>query len=249
MMKIVLIEDNPAARRNFLDLMDHYCSDIQFVGEAENVAKGIELIQNRQPDLVFLDIEMPDGTGFDVLQNLPEINFQVIFASSHEKYALKAIKFSALDYILKPIDPEELVQAIEKAKSEVTYHKTSKKVQTLIHNINDQQQNLTRLVLKDKYGIQIVAVRDIIHLEANGSYTKFFIYEQGTLMVSKGLKEYENILSSTQFFRCHQSHLINLDYLLRYDKRDGDYLILKDKSKVPLATRKKEKLLSIINSS
>lgn len=249
MMKIVLIEDNPAARRNFLDLLDHYCSDIQFVGEAENVAKGIELIQNRQPDLVFLDIEMPDGTGFDVLQNLPEINFQVIFASSHEKYALKAIKFSALDYILKPIDPEELVQAIEKAKSEVTYHKTSKKVQTLIHNINDQQQNLTRLVLKDKYGIQIVAVRDIIHLEANGSYTKFFIYEQGTLMVSKGLKEYENILSSTQFFRCHQSHLINLDYLLRYDKRDGDYLILKDKSKVPLATRKKEKLLSIINSS
>ncbi len=249
MMKIVLIEDNPAARRNFLDLLDHYCSDIQFVGEAENVAKGIELIQNRQPDLVFLDIEMPDGTGFDVLQNLPEINFQVIFASSHEKYALKAIKFSALDYILKPIDPEELVQAIEKAKSEVTYHKTSKKVQTLIHNINDQQQNLTRLVLKDKYGIQIVAVRDIIHLEANGSYTKFFIYEQGTLMVSKGLKEYENILSSTQFFRCHQSHLINLDYLLRYDKRDGDYLVLKDKSKVPLATRKKEKLLSIINSS
>lgn len=247
-MKVVLIEDNPAARRSFSQLLEEYCPDVKLIGEAENVAKGLDLLTNCSPDLVFLDIEMPDGTSFDILRKLPEINFQIIFASSHEKYALRAIKFSAIDYILKPIDPEELVNAIEKAKSELTNHKTSQKVQTLIHNTNNQEKDPTRLVLKDKYGIQIVPVKDIIHLEANGSYTKFYIHEQDSLLVSKGLKDYENILSSQQFFRCHQSHLINLDYLLRYDKRDGDYLVLKDKSKIPLATRKKESLLRIINT-
>ncbi|WP_109853470.1 LytTR family DNA-binding domain-containing protein [Aquimarina sp. AU58] len=246
-MKVVLIEDNPAARRNFLELLNEYCPNVDFIGEATNVAEGVALITASKPDLVFLDIEMPDGTGFDVLRKLPEINFQVIFASSHEKYALRAIKFSALDYLLKPIDPEELVEAIKKAKSELEHHKTPQRVQTLIDNINEQSKEPTRLVLKDKYGIQIVFVKDIMHLEANGSYTKFFIHKQDSLLVSKGLKEYENILSSQQFFRCHQSHLVNLDYLLRYDKRDGDYLVLKDKNKIPLATRKKEILLKLIN--
>lgn len=184
-----------------------------------------------------------------MLRKLPEINFQVIFVSSHEKYALRAIKFSALDYILKPIDPEELISAVEKAKSEFEHHKTPQRVQTLIDNISDQSKEPTRLVLKDKYGIQIVSVKDIIHLEANGSYTKFFIHEQDSLLVSKGLKNYENILSSSQqFFRCHQSYLINLDYLLRYDKREGDFQILKGGSKTPLATRKKDTLLKIINA-
>ncbi|WP_106794331.1 LytTR family DNA-binding domain-containing protein [Aquimarina sp. Aq78] len=246
-MKVVLIEDNPAARRNFLELLKEYCPTIDFIGEATNVAEGVALITASKPDLVFLDIEMPDGTGFDVLRKLPEINFQVIFASSHEKYALRAIKFSALDYLLKPIDPEELIEAVQKAESEFEHHKTPQRVQTLIDNINDQSKEPTRLVLKDKYGIQIVFVKDIIHLEANGSYTKFFIHNQDSLLVSKGLKEYENMLSSQQFFRCHQSHLVNLDYLLRYDKREGDYLVLKDKSKIPLATRKKEILLKLIN--
>lgn len=246
-MKVVIIEDNPAARRNFLELLNEYCPNVDFIGEATNVAEGIALITASEPDLVFLDIEMPDGTGFDVLRKLPEINFQVIFASSHEKYALRAIKFSALDYLLKPIDPEELVEAIKKARSEFEHHKTPQRVQTLIDNINDESKEPTRLVLKDKYGIQIVFVKDIMHLEANGSYTKFFIHKQDSLLVSKGLKEYENILSSQQFFRCHQSHLVNLDYLLRYDKRDGDYLVLKDKNKIPLATRKKETLLKLIN--
>ncbi|WP_062060280.1 LytR/AlgR family response regulator transcription factor [Aquimarina longa] len=246
-MKVVLIEDNPAARRSFLELLNEYYPNVHFIGEATNVEEGIALITINQPDLVFLDIEMPDGTGFDLLRKFPKINFQVIFVSSHEKYALRAIKFSALDYLLKPIDPEELIEAIEKAKSEFEHHKTQQRVQTLINNINSQSKEPTQLVLKDKYGIQIVAVKDIIHLEANGSYTIFFINKQDSLLVSKGLKDYENILSSQQFFRCHQSHLINLDYLLRYDKRDGDYLILKDKSKIPLATRKKEILLKLIN--
>ncbi|WP_103068043.1 LytR/AlgR family response regulator transcription factor [Aquimarina sediminis] len=247
-MKAILIEDNPSARKSFLNLLNEYCPDIQLIGQASNVAEGIATISASQPDLMFLDIEMPDGNGFDLLQKLPEISFQVIFVSSHEKYALRAIKSSALDYILKPIDPEELVEAVEKAKSEFEHHKTQQRVQTLINNISSQSKEPTQLILKDKYGIQIVSIKDIIHLEANGSYTKFFINGQDNLLVSKGLKDYENILSSQHFFRCHQSHLINLDYLLRYDKRDGDFLVLKDKSKVPLATRKKESLLKIINA-
>ncbi|WP_271783365.1 LytR/AlgR family response regulator transcription factor [Aquimarina algiphila] len=247
-MTSVLIEDNPAARRSFMQLVQEYCPDIQVLGEASNVSDGVTLITKEKPELVFLDIEMPDGTGFDMLKKLPEINFQLIFVSSHEKYALRAIKHSALDYILKPIDPDELIEATRKAKSEILDHRTSKKIQTLLHNTVEHDKVPTKLVLKDKYGIQIVQIKDIVHLEANGSYTKFYIHDQESILVSKGLKEYENILSKEQFFRCHQSHLINLNHLLRYDKRNGGFLITKDGSEIPLASRKKDSFLKIINS-
>ncbi|UII75818.1 LytTR family DNA-binding domain-containing protein [Flagellimonas sp. HMM57] len=247
-MQAILIDDNPAARRSLANLIQEYCPHIQLLGEAATVAEGIQLIIEQKPQLVFLDIEMPDGNGFDLLKKLPEINFQVIFISSHEKYALRAIKHSALDYILKPIDPDELIEAIKKAKSEVLNHKTLEKIQTLIVNTTDHQKAPTKLVLKDKYGIQIVSICDVVYLEANGSYTHFHIHDQESLLVSKGLKEYESIVSNEQFFRCHQSYLINLDYLLRYDGRDGGFLLMKDGSKIPLATRKKNAFLKIINS-
>ncbi len=247
-MRAIHIEDNQAARNNLFEIIEEFCPDVDYIGAATNVKEGIQLIHDSYPDLIFLDIEMPDGTGFDVLKKTPDINIQIIFVSSHEKYALRAIKCSALDYILKPIDPEDLQQAVHKAKSEFESHKTQKKVKTLLHNLSEVQKNQEKLVLKDKYGLQIVSITDIIHLEANGSYTKFFINDQDPILVSKGLKDYENILPPDQFFRCHQSHLINLDYLLRFDKREGDYLILKNKNKVPLATRKKERLLKIINT-
>ena len=247
-MRVIHIEDNPAARNNLLGLIKEEHPDIEYIDSAKNVAEGIQSIKDHHPDLVFLDIEMPDGSGFDVLQKVSDLNFQIIFISSHEKYALRAIKFSALDYILKPIDPEELKRAIDKAKSEIEHHKTQKRIQTLLENLNRTKREQEKLVLKDKYGLQIVQIKDIIHLEANGSYTKFYLHEQDSILVSKGLKDYENILSTDLFFRCHQSHLINIDHLQRFDKRDGDYLILKDGSRVPLATRKRERLLSIKNA-
>lgn len=171
------------------------------------------------------------------------IHFKIIFITAHEKYALKAIKFSALDYLLKPISPEELIQAVSKAKQEIQKEITGLKVNALLQNLEPHSNNHKQIILKDKYGIQPTNISDIIRLEASGSYTQFFIQNQESIVVSRVLKEYAALLPEEQFFRCHQSHLINLDYLLRYDKRDGDFLILKDGTKVPLAMRKKELLL------
>ena len=246
-MKTVIIEDNPAARRNLKSLVQEHCFDVQIIGEASSVEEGAILIASSAPDLVFLDIEISGGTSFDLLQQLPEINFQIIFTTAHEKYAIKAIKFSALDYLLKPIDIDELESAVEKARAAIGNNSTPQKIETLIQNINAPSTDPLKLVLKDKYGIQIVPVNDIIRLEANGNYTKFVISGQEDLLISKGLKDYDNMLVSESFFRCHQSHLINLNYLLRYDKREGDFLLLKEGNKVPLANRKKDKLLQVIN--
>ncbi|MGB0525325.1 MAG: LytR/AlgR family response regulator transcription factor [Flammeovirgaceae bacterium] len=246
-MKTVIIEDNPSAQRLLSNLIEKYCTQLQVTGIASNVEEGLLLIDSTQPDLVFLDVEMPDGTGFELLEKLPQINFKVIFTTAHEKYALQAIKFSALDYLLKPIELAELLDAIKKAEEEVQKDLAEVKIKTLLKNLGIGQEHPKTIILKDKYGLQLTDVADIIRLEAMGSYTKFFIKDQAPILISKVLKEYGGLLPTAQFFRCHQSHIINMDFLLRYDKREGDVLLLKDGSKVPLAVRKRDALLEVIN--
>lgn len=242
-MRAAIIEDNPSVKRTLIQLIKDYCPEVSIVGEAENVKEGIQLLENLKTDIVFLDVEMPDGTGFDILKNIENIDFQVIFTTSHEKYAIKAIKYSAIDFLLKPVDPEELVEAIDKAKQNTDQNYSTEKIANLLKTLESKSEEPKSIILRDKYGIQSVDLDEITHLESHGSYTKFYLTSGETLMISKGLKEYESLLPNEQFFRCHQSYLINMNYLKRYDKRDGDYLILKDGSKVPLASRKKEVLL------
>ena len=230
-------------------MIKEFCPEVNVTGVATNVEEGLKLIDSAKPDLIFLDVEMPDGDGFSLLRKIPEINFQVIFITAHEKYALRAIKFSALDYLLKPIDSDELIAAVEKAKEEINQKSTPEKVHALIQNMEDQLKSPPKLVLKDKYGVQIIATQDVIRLEASGSYTKFIVKNHEPLMISKGIKEYQDLLSSDHFFRCHQSHIINMNFLSRYDKRDGDFLYLTDGSKVPLAVRKRDVFLAKINAN
>ena len=247
-MTTLIIEDNDSAKNILKTLIHSFCPDLAIVGEAKSMAEGLELIQEINPELVFLDIEMPDGTGFEILRQVNNVNFKVIFTTAHEKYALQAIKFSALDYLLKPIDPEELAQAVQKAREEIQKDISGIKIKTLLRNIDSNNHKSKTIILKDKYGIQLVNIEDIIRMEAMGSYTQFFIKDQSPLLTSKVLKEYEALLPNSQFFRCHQSHLINMDYLQRYDKREGDMLIMRGGSKVPLAIRKREILLEKINA-
>ena len=247
-MKTIIIEDNLAAKESLKRLLISHCKDVTIVGEACNVKDALETINELKPSLIFLDVELPDGNGFDLLTKLTSVDFQIIFISSFKQYALKAIKFSALDYLLKPFDIDELKQAVQKAKQEIDIHETPRKIKTLTHNINQKSSIPDKLILKDKYGIQILTVNEIYHLQANGSYTEFYLKDKSPLIASKSLKEYQKLLSDSTFFRCHQSHIINLNHLCRYDKREGDFLILNNGNKVPLATRKRDTFFKIIAS-
>lgn len=249
-MKVVIVEDNPAAKAMLESLLATMYPNLTIVGIGDTLAKGQQLIQTKKPDLVFLDVELPDGTSFELLQRLDAIDFKIIFTTAHEKYALQAIKYSALDYLLKPIDVEELVLAMEKVQEDAAKETVGLKIQTLLKNLQQgEAKRPKRIILKDKYGIQIVNVDNIIHLEAMGNYTKFFVKDKAHPIInSKILKEYVKLLPETTFFRCHQSHLVNLNYLSRYDKREGDILCLENGSKVPLATRKRDALLKRIQA-
>lgn len=245
-MQTIIIEDNHLARKFLSDLLSEHCPNIQLCGTASNIHEGRELIREVQPELVFLDVEMPQGTGFSLLENIKNIDFQVIFTTAHEKYALQAIKYSALDYLLKPVDVDDLLQAVEKAAQQQPQDVSALKIQTLLQNLDNQPSSVKKLVLKDRYGMQIVKVQDIIRLEADGSYTKFYLNNGKTFTISKSLKEYDNLLPNKDFFRCHQSHLVNMEYLDRYDTRNGDMLQMIDGSEVPISRRKREMLIGKI---
>lgn len=247
-MKIIIIDDNQQALEFLLELLKIYCPDLTLAGKASNIQEGKALIESVQPELVFLDVEMPTGSGFDLLEQLQSINFKVIFTTAHEKYALKAIRFSALDYLLKPINSEELIAAVNKARLDKQKEVNQLQINTLLQNLQNPPPQDQKILIKDKYGMQITLIKDIIRLEADGNYTKFFIQNQKTLMVSKPLKEYEAMLPFEQFFRCHKSHLINLAYILRYDKREEEVIILSDGSKVPVSRRKLEALMQKMTS-
>ncbi|OJJ22067.1 hypothetical protein BKI52_08490 [marine bacterium AO1-C] len=248
-MKTIIIDDNQKAINFLKELIQHYCPSLELLGSATNIQEGKTLIEQVMPELVFLDIEMPNGTGFDLLQQLPNLAFKVIFTTAHEKYALKAIKFSALDYLLKPIDLDDLQQAVQKAQEEVKDMFLQTQVKTLLQNLQPTSQEPAKIILKDKYGMQVTRLDDIIRLEADNNYTKFIVKNQNALLLSKSLGDYEKILPQEQFFRCHKSHIINLDYLLRYDKRDDEILILQDGSKVPVSRRKLDILLEKMKNS
>ncbi len=249
-MKVLIVEDNPAAKALLEGALKELYPYLTSIRTSNTIADGLKQVQTDPPDLAFLDVELPDGTSFELLQQLNRIDFKIIFTTAHEKYALQAIKYSALDYLLTPIDLEELVAAMEKVQEDAEKENMALKIDTLLKNLQqDDQQRPKRLILKDKYGIQIVNIDDIIHLEAMGNYTKFFIKKRTQPIVnSKILKAYTKLLPEATFFRCHQSHLVNINYLSRYDKREGEVLCLKNGSRVPLATRKREALLKIIKT-
>jgi two-component system LytT family response regulator len=212
----------------------------------ENVQSGIKAIEEMSPDIVFLDIQMPDGTGFDVLKAVKNKNFEVVFITAHEEFAIKAIKFSALDYLLKPIDPMELKLAVEKAIKAVDEKHEDIQFDTLQHNMQPNQKR--RLVLKTQESVHVVELHEIIRCEADRNYTSFFLVGGKKILVSKTLKEYETLLTQHNFLRIQQSHLINLDYVDRYDKGNGGSVVMKDKSEVPLSPAKRDIFFKIIEN-
>jgi two-component system LytT family response regulator len=246
MMKVLIIDDENRTRDLIAKMINSFGLNVEAISAGESVKTGIEAIQKHHPDLVFLDIQMPDGTGFDVLNALPEKKFEVIFITAHEEFAIKAIKFSALDYILKPVDPSELRTALEFAMSSIKDKKYPAQYEALVQNIVPTQKR--KLVLKTTESVYIVELEDIIRCEADRNYTIVYLSGKRKILISKTLKDYEDLLGAYNFLRVHQSHLINLDFVERYDKLDGGSVIMKDGSHIPLSAVKKDLFFKILES-
>jgi two-component system LytT family response regulator len=246
MKKALIIDDENRTRDLIAKMINSFGLNIEAFPIGENVQSGIKAIEEMSPDIVFLDIQMPDGTGFDVLKAVKNKNFEVVFITAHEEFAIKAIKFSALDYLLKPIDPMELRLAVEKAIKAVDEKHEDIQFDALQHNMQPNQKR--RLVLKTQESVHVVELHEIIRCEADRNYTSFFLVGGKKILVSKTLKEYETLLSQHNFLRIQQSHLINLDYVDRYDKGNGGSVVMKDKSEVPLSPAKRDIFFKIIEN-
>lgn len=249
MLRAIVIDDVDKIRSKNIAAIKQYCPGVAVIAEAESVKTGIEAIKRYVPDLVFLDVEMPDGTGFDLLQQLAPINFKVIFITGYQEFAITAFRFSAIDYLLKPVEPSDLIDAVKKAEESVNKEVLDLKLSTLFSNM-ERPNNLQKLILKTAEKVYSVNVQDIVHCESEKNYTTFYFVNAPRLVVSNTLKDYETLLTPHGFFRSHQSHLINMLYFDHFIKADGgSTIVMKDKSKVPLAVRKKEEFLAILESS
>nr|MDA3852740.1 LytTR family DNA-binding domain-containing protein [Bacteroidales bacterium] len=240
----IIIDDEPRARETIKNMLMLYCPELDLVGEAVSVASGLELIRKIKPEVVLLDIQMSDGSGFDLLKQLDAINFALVFITAFDEYAVKAFKFSAIDYLLKPIDPDELISTMERIK----LHKKNEGIDlsVVLNNLRNLKKENKKLVLKTTESIFVVGVQDIIRCESSGNYTHFYLTNEKPILVSHTLKEYEEMLKEHSFIRVHQSHLVNLEHIKRYDRSDGGMLVMTDNKTVPVATRKKDMLLNVL---
>lgn len=252
MISALLIDDDTNLRNAMKGLLGMYAPDIHILGEADSVKAGIAAISQFTPDVIFMDIQLGDGTGFDILEQFAQKNgklkSQVVFITAHEQYAVKAFRFSALDYLLKPVDPEELRKVTGKVKKAFSGNDNYAHIDLLLENIRKKVDKFKRIALSTSDGIHLFEVSDIIRLESQDNYTKFYIKNSKPVLIAKTLKEYEDLLSGQGFERIHQSHLINLAYLKSYIKKDGGYAVMADNSNLPISQRKKERLQELLKS-
>ncbi|MCU0359864.1 MAG: LytTR family DNA-binding domain-containing protein [Bacteroidia bacterium] len=247
MISTVIIEDEQKSRELLDAMIRKHCPELEILGHAPDVPQGIELIRSAQPELVFLDISMPNGTGFDVLEQLSDLHFEIIFATASDQHALKAIKYSACDYLLKPIDVDELKAAVDKVIKKKKTFSSIDNLQFLIEHLRKTDENFNRITLPTGNAYEIVSIKDIVRCEADGSYTTFYLSDNRKLIVSVGLKHYEELLPEKDFIRVHHHHLINMSHVLRFLKEDGGYAIMRDGSKIEISRRKKEAFMERLN--
>ena len=245
MISAIIIDDEAKGRLALREKLLSYCPQIKVVAEATNGQEALMLIQHHKPQLIFLDIEMPKMNGFEMLNELPEKDFHIIFTTAYDQYAIKAIKYAAFDYLLKPIDIQELQEAISNVETREN-NQTKKQVELLQQNMLHPKKQLNKLAIPTLEGLLFFDINDIIHLEANSNYTNIYFTNKTKITASKTLKEFEELLPEDIFFRTHHSHLINLNYIKRYIKGDGGQIELQNGSYVDVARRKKEEFLKAI---
>jgi two-component system LytT family response regulator len=240
----VIIDDEPDAVDFIASISEEYCPDIDICGRANNVKDGVNLIKEIKPELVFLDVEMPNGTGFELLTHFPDKNFDVVFITAFNHYAIQAIKYSAVDYILKPININEFIEAVNRVVSKRASNTLSgsEDFEVLLENLRTTHP--TRLVIPTSDGKEYLNPREIIRIEADRSYSWFYITGRHKILVSKHLKEFQELLNDRNFFRPHNSHLINLEFVKKFVRHDGGYIEMTDGSQIPISRNRKDLFLA-----
>ncbi|MBN2638754.1 MAG: response regulator transcription factor [Bacteroidales bacterium] len=249
MIKVVVIEDDASIRaRNIELLQNHFAHKLIMAGEADSVRGAVLLIRDVQPDLVLLDIEIKGGSSFDILDQLRPYSFKVIFVTAFDEYAIKAIKFSAVDYIVKPVDEFEFTLAVDEAIQAIENHQdTTMQNEHLIASYKKETQQ-KKVVLKTSEALHIVNISDILFCKNDNSYTTFFVNSGEQIMVSKGIREYADLLSDYGFFRPHQSYLVNLNHVNKVDKADGGFVVMNNAMEIPVSSRQKKTLLDLLEN-
>ena len=244
-LRTILIDDEPRGLNSMQKLLELNCPDVTIVGTCTNTDDAIERINQLNPDLVFLDIAMPVKNGFDLLRELKEPQFEVIFVTAHNNFMIEAFHFSAIDYLLKPVEDDLLIDAVKRAKKRIIDKSGSKNIETFLHNIQQRQspQNM-KLCVPSLKGFQVVELNDILYAEAAGNYTNFYFANQHPICTSKPIHEYEELLGDAGFVRIHKSHVVNLLHVKEYLKGEGGSVILSNGKEVEVARRKKDIFLS-----
>lgn len=248
MIKTLIIEDEQKSRDVLMKIIEKTCPELKVVGNAGNVTEGIEMIKSLKPDLVFLDITMPDGSGFDLLEQVGDQKFDLIFATASNSHAIRAFKYSACDYLLKPIDIDELRNAVLRVVKRKSEAPDMGNLNFLIQQLKRSDDNFQKITLPTGNAYEIINLKDIIRCEADGSYTYFYLTDKRKLMVSASLKHYEELLPEQDFIRVHHHNLINMNHVIRFLKEDGGYAVMTDGSKIEISRRKKDQFMDRLKS-
>jgi len=244
--KAIIIDDIEQARTTLKQDIKVYTNDFEIIGEASGVVEGAKLLKKIQPDILFLDIQMQDGSGFDLLDLLTNIQFKIIFITASDAHAIQAFRYAAIDYLLKPIDPDELQSALQKFRSSGINE--NEKYRFLNDRLKNFEKPNERLALHSQDKIQIVDIKKIVRCESSVNYTTFFFESGEQVVVTKTLKEFEDLLNEQGFFRVHQSHLVNTKFIKEFIKNEGGHLVLLDKTQIPVSVRKRPEVMKMLES-
>ena len=242
----VLIDDESSSRNSLRQKLVTHCPDITIVAECESGEDGIKAIQSHDPDIVFLDVEMPRMNGFVMLQQLEQRSFELIFTTAYDHYAISAIRFSALDYLVKPIEIKTLKEAVERAKEKIQTDLPNQRIETLLHNLIDEKNLHNRIAIPSLEGLQFIDITDIIYLEAESNYSFIYLQNATRITVSKTLKDFEELLPSHTFIRIHHSYIINKNHVRKYLKGEGGQVLMSNGKLLDVARRKKEDFMRAI---
>jgi two-component system LytT family response regulator len=244
MVKAIVIDDEKHCRETLIIKLAKYCPEVQVVAEVESASLGLKAIEQEKPDVVFLDVEMPGMNGIEMLGQLSEISFEVIFTTGYDAYAIQAFRFSALDYLLKPIDKDELIKAVAKVTGKQA-HKLTQQVDVLLEKLAGKKGWLQKIALPTLEGFELVPLETILHCESDSNYTHITLKNKRKILVSRTLKEIEELLEEYPFLRVHHSHLVNLNEISRYIRGEGGYVVMSDEASIPVSKSRKEALLKI----
>lgn len=248
MIRAIIIDDESSSRNALRQKLMNHCAEVNIIAECENGEQGIKSIEENKPDIIFLDVEMPRMNGFTMLQQLNEHDFEIIFITAYDHYAIKAIRFSALDYLVKPVEVSDLRIAVAKAAAKRKKRSGNQSLETLLHNLTKNKKEQHRIAIPSMEGLQFVEITDIVYLEAQSNYTIFWLTENKKITVSKTLKDFEELLPQNIFFRIHHSYIININHIDRYIKGDGGQVLMKNGVLLDVARRKKEEFMKAISN-